>query len=76
MGPQSGCHDHRRVECDRIGEVAAILDHLDHERLSRRRVEGADHALEHLQRKQLWNGDDERLSYARGVLPAHNVHGS
>ena len=33
---------HRRVERDRVGEVGAVLDHLDDERLARRRVERVD----------------------------------
>ena len=45
--------DHRRVEGDRVRQVGAVLDHLDDERLPRRRVERVDDPLDDLQHEHV-----------------------
>lgn len=49
--------EHRRVQGDGVGQVGAVLDHLDDEGLPRRRIEGVDDALHHLQPDDLGHGD-------------------
>jgi hypothetical protein len=40
-----------------VREIGAVVDHLDDERLPRRRVEGIDHALRELQQDHFHHGD-------------------
>ena len=51
---------HGRVDGDGVGEVGAILDHLDHERLAAGHVERVDDALHGAQRQHLGDGDAMR----------------
>ena len=75
---QSGHVDHRGVDGDGVGEVGAVLDHLDHEGLTAGHVEGVDDALESAEGKNFADGDaigegepreGERLKHGEGLGP-------
>ncbi len=52
--------DHGRVDGDGVGEVGAVLDHLDHEGLAAGHVEGVDDALHGAEGENLGDGDAMR----------------